>query len=95
MLITISVNPAAFSFKITCSNIGRPAMGTKAFGMVSVSGYPNRLQISLLSFFRLLSSLYLLFLDCCLKRMFDVLFPMHQFDFHTKFLIQVLCQVLG
>lgn len=27
--------------------------------------------------------------------MFDVLFPMHQFDFHTKFLIQVLCQVLG
>ena len=27
--------------------------------------------------------------------MFDVLFPMHQFDFHTKFLIQVLCQMLG
>lgn len=27
--------------------------------------------------------------------MFNVLFPMHQFDFHTKLLIQVLCQVLG
>ena len=27
--------------------------------------------------------------------MFDILFPMHQFDFHTKFLIQVLCQMLG
>ena len=27
--------------------------------------------------------------------MLYVLFPMHQFDFHTKLLIQVLCQVLG
>ena len=27
--------------------------------------------------------------------MFYILFPMYEFDFHTKFLIQVLCQMLG
>ena len=36
--MTSSVNPASFSLRITCSSMGRPATGTKALGMWSVSG---------------------------------------------------------
>ena len=89
ILITISVKPDAFSFRITCSSIGRPAMGTRAFGIESVNGF-SRLPKPAANIIAFISLLY-----SCFKRTFYILFTMHQFYFYSEFLIKVLRQMLG
>ena len=74
---------------ITCSSIGRPAMGTRAFGIESVNGF-SRLPKPAANIIAFISLLY-----SCFKRTFYILFTMHQFYFYSEFLIKVLRQMLG
>ena len=85
-----SVKPDAFSLRITCSNIGRPATGTRALGMVSVNGFRRlpKPAANIIAFIPLLHS-------CCFKRTFYILFTVHQFHFHSEFPVQTFRQMLG
>ena len=68
---------------------GRPAMGTRAFGIESVNGF-SRLPKPAANIIAFISLLY-----SCFKRTFYILFTMHQFYFYSEFLIKVLRQMLG
>ena len=70
-------------------SIGRPAMGTRAFGIESVNGF-SRLPKPAANIIAFISLLY-----SCFKRTFYILFTMHQFYFYSEFLIKVLRQMPG